>query len=846
MFENHWKYQLIVLVIAVLAPIDVLLASEEACHSYTEGVRWTNIVPTDNAAKDLLVRGDRMFVLDSGSDVRLRIYDVSDPENPAEKFNRRVEDDARKITVAGDRLLVVGSKIQLWKEQSEYSLVEVTERDLAGQASDVVIHDGIAWVVGTGGIETYDLVADELQLVGSTQEYGAANDIDIDGNNVFVASGSMATIGIFDVGSPSEIVSIGQVDKQRTWAAVRASDGYAYGLSTSSELTVFDVSDPRGPITRGSVLGVGSTIELDSPFVVRNGHALVADVSSFSNRFYMLRVVHLDPDAPRVVAELRTPAAVRSIFPDGEAVHLAMNAYSERSFIGTLDVSSPVPIEEPLDFDTGSSAGIDLDLGRLYVARWGAGMEIRDPRTGAVVGDAPASGIALSVVAQGDRAFVAEVGTSTQAGAHLSVFDVSEQGNVQPITGVYIPDVLERRERRLSVQEDRLCLTNFTEILHVMDVGELLEDVVPPYQQWDLGIGPLVDVCMVGSLAYAISFDKMAVLDVTDITNVATLATIDRQDVGGVLPMNALEVQNGTAYIACGVASDFIDVARDYGQLLTVDVSDPLQMSARDQLLFPFKLRDVHVRGNRAFAVSAGYVDVIRVVDPDSLERLGSLPVANGFSQSIAMGDEGLFVSAGLYGVFRYPCPVTVPVLTANLDWKESGGGVELNVLLSQDVPAGTLELIAQQAGRMRPLNLNRVGYGEFRAIDQNVTGQDVRYVLSYRASVSVDSYVLQEEEVRFSTEIPSMGELGAYPNPFNPSTSIAFSLDQPGRASVVVFDTRGRSVRSLIDGPLAAGSHSITWDGTDEVGGRVASGVYHVRLVLDQGRRVIPVVMLK
>jgi hypothetical protein len=73
-----------------------------------------------------------------------------------------------------------------------------------------------------------------------------------------------------------------------------------------------------------------------------------------------------------------------------------------------------------------------------------------------------------------------------------------------------------------------------------------------------------------------------------------------------------------------------------------------------------------------------------------------------------------------------------------------------------------------------------------------------------------------------------------AYPNPFNPSTTISFSLPAPGHASLAVHDITGRKVRTLASGSLDAGAHSITWDSRDDSGKPVASGVYLARLQSD------------
>ena len=69
------------------------------------------------------------------------------------------------------------------------------------------------------------------------------------------------------------------------------------------------------------------------------------------------------------------------------------------------------------------------------------------------------------------------------------------------------------------------------------------------------------------------------------------------------------------------------------------------------------------------------------------------------------------------------------------------------------------------------------------------------------------------------------------HPNPFNPVTTISFSLRERGRALLAVYDVAGRLVRVLADGVMDAGPHEVAWDGRDREGRAVASGVYFYRL---------------
>ena len=74
----------------------------------------------------------------------------------------------------------------------------------------------------------------------------------------------------------------------------------------------------------------------------------------------------------------------------------------------------------------------------------------------------------------------------------------------------------------------------------------------------------------------------------------------------------------------------------------------------------------------------------------------------------------------------------------------------------------------------------------------------------------------------------PDTYELGnAYPNPFNPETTIRFSLPWSVDVKIDVFNDQGQLVRTLVDETLNAGQFEVTWDGTDNAGHQVASGVY-------------------
>ncbi len=88
------------------------------------------------------------------------------------------------------------------------------------------------------------------------------------------------------------------------------------------------------------------------------------------------------------------------------------------------------------------------------------------------------------------------------------------------------------------------------------------------------------------------------------------------------------------------------------------------------------------------------------------------------------------------------------------------------------------------------------------------------------------------ETAVEDEEEMPvALSLSGVYPNPFNPSATIEFNLAESGTVELSVYNLAGQKVRSLVEDTRAAGVHGVVWDGCDEFGNRVSSGVYIARL---------------
>ncbi len=87
---------------------------------------------------------------------------------------------------------------------------------------------------------------------------------------------------------------------------------------------------------------------------------------------------------------------------------------------------------------------------------------------------------------------------------------------------------------------------------------------------------------------------------------------------------------------------------------------------------------------------------------------------------------------------------------------------------------------------------------------------------------------------------------LNNYPNPFNPSTTIRYELKTGGHVTMKIFNTLGQEVRSLFNGIQQAGSGEIRWDGTDNKGNQVSSGVYVYRIQAGDAVKSKKMILLK
>jgi hypothetical protein len=182
------------------------------------------------------------------------------------------------------------------------------------------------------------------------------------------------------------------------------------------------------------------------------------------------------------------------------------------------------------------------------------------------------------------------------------------------------------------------------------------------------------------------------------------------------------------------------------------------------------------------------------------------------------------------WGSFDLNC-TTVSVAITGFEARGVAGGVELSASFNADFDRFRVNIYRQDdelPGPVRYKSIEMNGEREFTYVDRYVEpGKTYRYHIG---AVDRDGEFLSPV-MKVTVPTVSANLEQNTPNPFNPTTTIAFTLPSTQHVSLVIYDATGRVVKTLADGVSQFGSHRLEWDGTDNAGNAVGSGIYFYRL---------------
>ncbi len=157
--------------------------------------------------------------------------------------------------------------------------------------------------------------------------------------------------------------------------------------------------------------------------------------------------------------------------------------------------------------------------------------------------------------------------------------------------------------------------------------------------------------------------------------------------------------------------------------------------------------------------------------------------------------------------------------------YKSEDGGISWS-LITEGEPGqkGVLDLQLVNNNNIDVLYFATVGSGVYKYTNEIVSIQD-------------------SEEIQYPT---SFSLCENYPNPFNPTTTISFSIPKESNVEISIYNIKGQKVKEIVSDQLASGEHSVVWDGRDENGKPVSSGIYFYKLKAGGFREVRKMILMK
>ena len=555
-------------------------------------------------------------------------------------------------------------------------------------------------------------------------------------------------------------------------------------------LRIIDISNPADL----SEIGHSNTPGPAMSVAVSGGYAYVANWNAG------LIVIDIsDPVNPVEAGNFSREGSIRSVSLSADAAYLA----DERAGLIAIDINDPANPVETGFYDTPDiSYGIAVSGNYAYIANYQDGLrviDISDPANPAEAGICDTPGIAYHVDLCGSYAYVADWWGG------LRIIDISDPAN--PVeTGFY----------QASGVNDVLVSGNFAYLpaiarLLILDISEPANPVETTFLETP---GEARGVALSGGYALVADYNEgVRIIDISDPAN----------------PFEAGSYSTLTGVYDVAAAGDYAYAASEYEGFWIIDISDPANPVAVGNIDTGGAACGIYLSDTYAYLTDGVGLKVIDITDPSN-------PTVKGFydTSSIAIGvtvsDPYCYLVDHNDGLYILEFEEESAVLFTSLSARPLGRAIELKWSVEE---GGELEgfrilrcLPGEQPALLSGVLLERSAR---RYIDSSVeNGKRYHYTVE---ALTSGGAVIASVEVSAETAPPVMKLYSNFPNPFNPSTTIAFSLPERERIRLEVFDINGKKIRTLVHGIVEEGYREIIWNGRDDSGSEVVSGLYFYRL---------------
>ena len=704
--------------------------------------------------------------------------------------------------------------------------MEFVGRGLYGPPSSVFVRDTLAFVGATAAMMIFD-ISNPLEpfLLGHIPIHlGQGWDIYVVDDYAYVSQwGGWADGGIqiVDISDPTAPYEVGYHEAGDWVLDIYATSDYAYACDGTG-LSILDVSDPANP-SEVSFVDFGEYNWTQEVVVVGN-YAYVGAMGAG------LKIVDVsNPAQPNVVGTFLSGGDIsRGVRVRGNYAYLIFDAWPQYSLV-IVDISDPA---EPLFVGSCDASGTWPYISGDYVyvnkpmmMMYPGGLQIidiSDPENPFEAGYCNIMGSPREV--DGDTSFAYSVGDYGE----MVVVDVSDATAPEPVADynigyaaysvevvnsyAYVADYNWPMWFSYGIHRGILRILDISDPANPIDVGSL-----------ETG-GECRDVSI--QLPYAYIADEYGGMRIVDVSQ----------------PDNPWEVGH---YDATGFDTKGIDVVGDYAyvcsaadSLFILDISDPTNPFVTSTLSVTYPRR-VFINGNYAYLTSTSgsnpgmyIIDVSNPAEPFEVGSCGSNG-EYGTWDVYVVGDIAYIADSDGGLLIMDVSDPSDPVERSNLTTR----GLAASIYVSGDyayVGTGFIDGIpgVEVINISDTYNPTIVGYYDLDNFGYDVyvegdfiyvaNGQCGFYILRYTGGSSID-----DEYSETSLSILSQN----YPNPFNPTTTISYKLEKPGKIILNIYNLQGQLVKKFVDSRRTVGKYSLVWDGKDEGGKKLSSGIYFYQI---------------
>jgi hypothetical protein len=831
---------------------------------------------TPGSACGVAVSGYRAYVADFGSG--LQVIDISDPATPTIEGNYPITGYAWSIAVSGDRAFLAcdyaGLIVIDISDPASPTLVQTC--NTPGAALGVAVSGTRSFVADyDSGLQLIDISDPAIAIVGiRALTPDIARDVGVSGSYAFVAGyNSLKAIDISDPTNPS---NVGICGMPVITLGVTIAGDYALVPELYSGMQVIDISDPAYP----AIIGTCDTPGEANCIAVSGTCAIVADGSAG------IQVIDIsDPTNPTIVGTCDTPGDARRVAVSGDKAYIA-DGYSGFQVIDISDPAIPVLAGSCL---TGYLDGVTVSGDHAFVGDCDYGLQvidISDPTNPIIVGIYETPGCATRVAVSGDYAFVVDLSSG------LQVINISD-----PTSPALVGSYGESFASGLAVSGEHAFLAAGSSGLAVIQAFQS-EFNTDDNTGRSLVVAALDDTIVAASLLttqtagmtwelsadHGVSWQEFpsngsrARLSVpgTDLMWRSTHAWT----AGGINPtVSQLEIDWLYRFPLIEAVTD---VGNDQGRQVRIGWTRSGNdfVGASQQIIEYTIYRRIDAGAMTCEEAPAAVSREAAATDPEIATMLTAgwdyvtaVPADADDEYSVVvstLADSTIFdgqhwsvflvrARTATPGVYYQSCPdsgYSVDNLEPNVPEGfavayNTGSGNELTWNESEDEDFRYFCIYRSASYNFTPNDENRVDMTTVTTwTDPEYDGGQVYYKITAVDFSGNESDPVSPGTVTSIDEpvIPQMYCLYQnVPNPFNPNTTIRYDVATGGgQVTILIYDVSGRLLRTLVAGKQTAGQKTAVWDGRDDHGRGVTSGVYFYRLEAPGYNKTLKMILIQ